>query len=116
MTRTDNGRRPKAPALQNNQFRAWDEIIGTLTSIQNTDAEVVALLTCTTEHHTAITIQKNLSENQELENRLKEFLGKKIAILKTDNPQKPLVIRTIPEANEAKTKRMTNPQMRDISL
>jgi len=77
-------------------LRPWDEIIGTLNGIETTDTDVIALLTCTFEKHAAITIQKDSPETQQL----KKLLGRKIAILKTDDPQKPLVIRTIAETNK----------------
>lgn len=76
--------------------KPWDEIVGTLSGIETTDTDVIALLTCTLEKHTAVTLQKDSPETQQL----KKLLGRKIAILKTENPQEPLVIRAIAESNK----------------
>lgn len=77
-------------------LRPWDEVIGTLNGIQATDTDVTILMTCTTEKHFAIATGFLDSEIQQ---QLKKLLGKKIAILKTDNPQKPFIIK--PETTDA---------------
>jgi uncharacterized linocin/CFP29 family protein len=99
---------------QRTYLKPWQEIIGTLTGIETTETDLIALLTCTFEKHIAITIQGDRPETE----RVQKLLGRKIAILKTDNPQKPLVIRTIPEpSNSSKTTpHTTKPQLRHISL
>lgn len=96
-------------------LRPWVEVIGTLNGIETTGTDLIALLTCTCEKHTAITIQR---DSPETEQQLKKLLGRKIAILKTDNPQKPLVIRIIPEPSKSSktTPHTTKPQLRHIVL
>jgi hypothetical protein len=98
-------------------LRPWDEIVGTLDGIEKTrsDTDVIALLTCTTEKHIAIAIQR---DSPETEQQLRNLIGKRVAIVKTDNPRKPLAIRTIAESNKPlkTTPHTTKPQLRDISL
>ena len=79
-------------------LRPWDEIVGTLSGTEITHAEVTALLTCTYEKHIAITIPKDKPETQQLQEQLQKLQGQKIAIFKTDNPQKPFIVRTLNEA------------------
>jgi len=74
-------------------LKPWDEVIGTLTGIENDDSEITALLTCNYQKHIAITIPKNQPETK----KLQKLIGQKIAILKTDNPDKPIIIRTYRE-------------------
>jgi len=77
----------------------WQEAIGTLDKIENSETQTIALLTCTYKKQIAIPLPKNQPETQKLE----KLLGQKIAILKTDNPDKPLAIRTFtatPDANK----------------
>jgi len=85
---------------QRTYLKPWQEIIGTLTGIETTETDLIALLTCTFEKHIAITIQGDKPETE----RVQKLLGRKIAILKTDDPQKPLAIRIIPENNKYKTR------------
>jgi hypothetical protein len=88
---------------QSVHLRDWDEIVGTLDGIESTrsDTDVIALLTCTIEKHIAIAIERDFPETEQ---QLRKLLGKRVAILKTDNPQKPLAIRIIPENNKYKTR------------
>jgi hypothetical protein len=71
-------------------LKPWEEVTGTLNGTEITDTEVTAILTCTYKKQIAISLPKDHLETQEL----KKYLGKKIAIIRTDNPQKPIRIRT----------------------
>jgi hypothetical protein len=88
----------KTLAQQNVYLRPWDEIVGTLSGTEITHTEITALLTCTYEKHIAITIPKDKPEIQQLQEQLQTLQGQKIAIFKTDNPQKPFIVRTLNEA------------------
>jgi len=85
--------RLKDLAEQKVYLKPWDEVIGTLAGIENDDSEITALLTCNYQKHIAITIPKNQPETK----KLQKLIGQKIAILKTDNADKPLAIRTFTE-------------------
>lgn len=95
----------------------WEEIVGTLDGIESThsDTDVIASLTCTTEKHIAITIQRDCPETEQ---QLRNLLGKRVAILKTDNLEKPLAIRIIPEPTKSSktTPHTTKPQLRDNNI
>ena len=71
----------------------WQEALGTLGRIEESETQTIAFLTCTYERQIAIPLPKNQPETQ----KLQELLGQKIAILKTDNPDKPIIIRTLNE-------------------
>jgi len=67
----------------------WEEAIGTLDKIENSETQTIALLTCTYKKQIAIPLPKDQPETQ----KLQKLLGQKIAILRTDNPEKPIIIR-----------------------
>jgi hypothetical protein len=77
-------------------LRDWDEIVGTLNGIESTHSgtDIIASLTCTTEKQIAIAIQRDCLETEQ---QLRNLLGKRVAILKTGNPQKPFIARTLNE-------------------
>lgn len=68
----------------------WEEAIGTLNKIENSETQTIALLTCTYKKQIAIPLPKDHPETK----KLQKLIGQKIAILKTDNPEKPIIIRT----------------------
>lgn len=72
-------------------LKPWEEAIGTLDKIENNETETIAFLTCIYAKQIAIPLPKDQPETQ----KLPKLIGKKIAILRTDNPQKPIAIRTI---------------------
>jgi hypothetical protein len=76
-------------SYQETHLAPWQEAIGTLDKIENSETQTIALLTCTYKKQIAIPLPKNQPETQ----KLQKLLGKKIAILKTDNPDKPIIIR-----------------------
>jgi hypothetical protein len=75
---------------QETYLASWEEALGTLDKVENSETQTVAFLTCTYKKQIAISLPKNQPETQ----KLQKLLGQKIAILKTDIPEKPLIIRT----------------------
>lgn len=76
----------------------WQEAIGTLDRIEESETQTIALLTCTYKRQLAIPLSKNQSETK----KLQKLIGKKIRILQTDIPNKPIIIRTFMEPPDAK--------------
>jgi len=76
---------------QQTYLAPWQEAIGTLDKVETSETQTIALLTCTYKKQIAIPLPKNQPETQ----KLQKLLGQKIAILKTDIPDKPLIIRTL---------------------
>jgi hypothetical protein len=89
-------------------LRPWEEIVGTLTGIEISDLETTALLTCTTRKHIAITLPKDQTDSTQLQ----QLIGKKIGILKTEDPERPLAIRTFTETTDARNPTAWNRQLR----
>jgi hypothetical protein len=75
----------------------WEEAVGRLEKVEESETQTVALLTCIYKKQIAIPLPKNQPETQ----KLQKLLGQKIAILKTDNPEKPLIIRSFNETTAA---------------
>lgn len=75
--------------LQEAQLRPWQEVVGALTGIETGDTEITVILTCTISKQIAISLPKDQLETSQLQ----QLIGKKIGILKTDNPKKPYMIR-----------------------
>jgi hypothetical protein len=71
----------------------WQEAIGRLDKTEESETQTIALLTCTYKKQIAIPLPKNQPETK----KLQKLLGKKIAILKTDIPDKSIIIRTLNE-------------------
>jgi hypothetical protein len=78
---------------QEKHLKPWEEAIGKLDKVENSETQTIALLTCTYSKQIAIALPKEEPETQELE----KLIGCKIGILKTDNPDKPIIIRTFTE-------------------
>lgn len=97
---------------QNIHLKTWEEAIGTLDKIQNTECEIVAFLTCTYEKQIAISLPKDQPETH----KLTKLIGQKIAILRTDDLHKPVIIRTIYATPIAKKEKSTLPQLRRNKL
>lgn len=106
------GRNKRDLTQQHVLLRPWDEIVCTPTSIETKDTETVVLLTCAVRKQITLIVEENFPEKEKFEEQIKKLIGKKIAILKTDNPQKPLIIRVIPEPSKSSVcespKRHTN--------
>lgn len=74
-------------------LNTWDEAVGRLDKVEESETQIIALLTCIYKKQMAIALPKDKPETKEL----KKLIGKKISILRTDNPEKPLIIRTFIE-------------------
>ena len=82
------------------QLRPWEEIIGTLQTIETNSQTITAVISYTQNLEVALSYPKNTPEANIIE-KLKPHLGQKIAILRTDNPEKPLTIKTFKKATVA---------------
>jgi len=77
------------------QLEPWEEAIGNYESLRITEDKVTLILTYTIKS-LAITFPKESLEAKTLIQTLRNTLrGTKIAILKTDIPEKPLIIRRL---------------------
>jgi len=75
---------------QEKHLKPWEEAIGKLDKVEDSETQTIALLTCTYKKQIAIPLPKDQPETK----KLQKLLGQKIAILKTDIPDKPIIIRT----------------------
>jgi len=75
---------------QETHLKPWEEAVGTLDKIETSETQTIALLTCTYKKTIAIPLPKEEPETQ----KLQKLVGQKIAILRTDDAQKPIIIRT----------------------
>jgi len=83
---------------QETQLEPWQEAIGNFEALKISEDKVTLTLTHTVKN-LVITFPKETPEAQTLLQALKSTQkGTKIAILKTDNPEKPIIIRTLNEA------------------
>jgi len=71
----------------------WEEAIGTLDKVENSETQTIAFLTCIYRKQIAIPLPKNQPETE----KLQKLQGKKISILKTDVANKPIIIRSLNE-------------------
>lgn len=76
-------------AHQETSLEPWQEAVGTLDKLETSETQTIALLTCNYEKQLAIALPKDQRETEELNT----LIGRKISILKTDNPQKPIIIK-----------------------
>ena len=82
------------------QLQPWEEAIGTYKDLKINQQNVV--LTLTTLKTLNLTFPKDSLETQILIQTLEKVpKGAKLALLKTDNPEKPLIIRTFNETTAA---------------
>jgi hypothetical protein len=93
------------------KLQPWEEIVGTLKTIENDNQTITAIISCTQNLEIALPYPKDTPEANTIQN-LNKHLGKKIAILKTDNPKQPLTIRTFTATPDAKMSRSWHPLLR----
>ena len=86
----------------------WQEAIGVLDRLETSETQTIALVTCTYKRQIAIPLSKNQPETKKLQN----LIGQKIRILKTDIPDKPLIIRTLNEPTITYNKNYAKPEFR----
>jgi hypothetical protein len=83
-------------------LQTWEEITGVCYEIKVENKEKIAIYLKTTAKTYKIFLPCNLFERQ-LEKLIKEVKGKKIGILRTDDPSKPYVIRIVEKRKHVKT-------------
>jgi metal-responsive CopG/Arc/MetJ family transcriptional regulator len=81
----------------NTQLNLWEEIIGTLETIEKNNDNTTAKISIT--KNATITLPTNTP--QTTLQQLQKLQGQKVAILRTDNPERPIAIRTFYETTEA---------------
>lgn len=89
------------PKRKEVRLRSWEELQGTLTRLEANDYEISAIFTCTRNIVMAITFSKDSKEATILEKALNNLLGQRITILRTDNPQQPIIVRPFTATTEA---------------
>jgi hypothetical protein len=77
-------------------LQPWQEIVGTLKEIKTNEETTTAIVMCTqnTDH---VIIYPNQTKEAEVLQTLKNLQGQKVAILRTDLPDKPILIRSLEE-------------------
>jgi hypothetical protein len=71
----------------------WQEAIGTLDRIEESETQTIALLTCISKRRMAIPFSKDQPETK----KLRKLIGEKVRVLQTDIPEKPLIIKSVKE-------------------
>jgi len=78
------------------QLQPWQEIVGTLKEIKTNSDSTTAIISCIRYVDYIITYPNQTQEAKILQT-LNNLKGQKISILRTDNPQKPLLVKTFNE-------------------
>lgn len=73
------------------KLQPWDEIVGTLKTIETGDETITAVIECCQNLEIALPYQKDTLDASAIQNST-NLLGQKISLLKTDNPEKPIMI------------------------
>lgn len=97
------------------KLQPWEEIVGTLKTIENDNQTITAIISCTQNLEIALPYPKDTTEAMTVQN-LNKYLGQKIAILKTDNPKQPLTIRTFTATPDAKIASLWKRELRQRSI
>ncbi|MGQ9507225.1 MAG: hypothetical protein ACUVTB_05130 [Candidatus Bathycorpusculaceae bacterium] len=79
------------------RLQPWQEIIGTPKEVKTDKETTTAIITCTQHLNFVLTYPNETKEAQTLQT-LQKLKGQKVAILKTDIPEKPIIIRTLNDA------------------
>jgi hypothetical protein len=83
-------------------LQPWEEIIGTLKELKTGGETTTAILTCTHNTDYSISYPNGTKEAETLQT-LQNSKGQKIAILRTDIPEKPILIQHL-ERNHSSLK------------
>lgn len=78
---------------QEMQLRHWEEICGTLIGLEQDDFKISAVLSQSHNKVVEITFFKGSQEAVVLTQGINDLLGRKITVLKTDNPRQPIIVR-----------------------
>jgi hypothetical protein len=77
-------------------LQPWQEIIGTLKEVKTDGETTTAIITCTHNTDYSISYPNGTKEAETLQT-LQNLKGQKVAILRTDLPDKPIIIRSLKE-------------------
>jgi hypothetical protein len=76
------------------RLQPWQEVVGTLKEIKVEGDHTTAILRCTRQVYFVISYLNGTKEAEILQT-LDDLLGKKVAILRTDIPENPILARTV---------------------
>lgn len=93
-TRSKRKRNPGEEALKEIYLQPWEEIVGTLKKIKVENNQTTAVIRCNKQLNLAISYLNGTREAEILQ-ALNKLLGKKVAILRTDMSEKPILVRTV---------------------
>jgi hypothetical protein len=74
------------------KLQPWEEIVGTLKTIENGNQTITAVIACTQDLEIALPYQQETQEAKLIQNS-RDLLGQKISIIKTDQPDRPIIIK-----------------------
>lgn len=72
----------------------WEEVIGTLQTIETDSHTITAIISCAQNFEIALPFRKGTTEAAAIQN-LQPLLGQKIELMKTDDPEKPIVAASL---------------------
>ncbi|MEM3458965.1 MAG: hypothetical protein QXN36_00030 [Candidatus Bathyarchaeia archaeon] len=75
-------------------LQPWEEIVGTLKKIKVENNQTIAVMRCNKQLNLVISYLNGTREAEILQT-LDKLLGKKVAILRTEIQEKPIVVRTV---------------------
>lgn len=75
------------------QLAPWDEVVGTLQTIETESETITAVIACTQNLEIALLYSKDTAEAAIIQ-EAGGMLGQRVRIIKTDDPGKPIIIRT----------------------
>ena len=75
-------------------LRPWEEVIGKLKAIETNSDAISAVITCTQDVELVITYPRESPEAVVLRS-LTNLLGEKVSVIRTDHPEKPLIVKPI---------------------
>ena len=84
----------KRNLAEKKNLRVWEEIVGVCSKIREEDSKIIIFLR-TDKGMFKILLCRDFLEPLKLNELLKKIQGRKIGILRTDDPKKPYVIRII---------------------
>lgn len=83
----------------------FEEAVGILKELETGDFETTLILSCTRDEDLRITLPAG-PEAYMPKKSLNHLIGQKIGVLRTDNPQKPFIIKTFNETTAAQNVRL----------
>jgi len=97
-------------------LQPWDEITGLLKAVKIDNQTTTAFITCTQHTDFVISYPNETKEAQNLQT-LKQLVGQKVKIIRTDIPEKPLLINVLRNNGGGKNFfRETVASLKDVSV